>query len=81
MDRKNPIPWTAKPLTIIPPKMTQKNFLGALPPNPQIRVADNSFGANALKTDRGVPSGLPPSSTSRMGLVELGLKLHAKNIT
>ena len=83
-ESKNPIPWTAKPLTIIPPKTTQNFFFsGAPPPNPQIHVADNGFRANAWKTDRGGPSELPPSGAgaSGVGLVELGLRLHAKNIT
>ena len=31
-------------------------------PNPRICVADNGFGANALKIDKGGPSGLPPSA-------------------
>ena len=44
---------------------------------------DNGFGANAPKTDKGGPSGLPPSDAgaSHMELVELGVKLNAKNIT
>ena len=63
-------------------KNDPKKFSGAPPPNPRICVADNGFGANALKTDRGDPSGLPPSDagTSHMRLVELEVKLHAKNI-
>ena len=38
----------------------KKKNSGALPPNPWIHIADNGFGAIAPKTDRGVPSGLPP---------------------
>ena len=84
-------PWTEKPNTMDRKTAyhnTAKNgpkkiFSGAPPSYPQICVANNGFGANALKTDRGGPSGLPPSGAgaSRVGLVELGVKLHAKNIT
>ena len=62
---KNPIPWIAKPLTIIPPKTAQKNFSGAPPPNPRIRVADNGFRANTRKTDRGALAGYPPVTPLR----------------
>ena len=80
------MPWTAKQLITEKMKKRKSNpkkISGALPPNPQIRVADNSFGANAPKTDSGGPSELPPSGASalRVGLVELEVKLHAKNIT
>ena len=60
-------PWTEKPNTMDcktayhnTAKNNPKNFFGALPPNPQIRIADNGFRANAQKTDRGGPSRLPP---------------------
>ena len=85
-------PWTEKPNTMdckTAYHNTAKNdpifflFSRALPLNPRIHIADNGFGANALKTDRGGPSGLPPSGAgaSHVELVELGVKLHAKNIT
>ena len=83
-------PWTKKPNTMdckTAYHNTAKNdpnfFFEGSVSNPWIRIADNGFGANALKTNRGGPSGLPPFSAgaSRVGLVELGLRLHAKNIT
>ena len=83
---KNLIPLTTKQLItekVKKQKSNPKKILGPLPPNPWIRVADNGFGANTLKTNRGGPSGLPPSGVGaqRVRLVELGVKLHAKNIT
>jgi len=84
-------PWTEKPNTMdcktayhnTAKNDPKKKNSGAPPPNPWIHIADNNFGANAPKIDKGGPSRLPPfgASASRVGLVELGVKLHAKNIT
>ena len=82
------MPWTAKPLITEKAKKRKSNpkkFSGALPTNPQIRIAGNGFRANARKLTRGALTGYPPMTplwrAQRVELVKLGLKLHAKNIT
>ena len=67
-------------------KRNPKFFSGVLSPNPRIRVVDNGFQDNAQKPIEGALAGYPPvtppgAGAQRVGLVELGLKLHAKNIT
>ena len=57
---KNPIPWIAKLLIIISAKITKKKKFGGRALEPLDPRCGYGFGANALKTDRGVPSRLPP---------------------